>query len=82
MHNVHALGGVLASYALDIGPEVVISDPMDDDTRLIRVLADAPCMIAVDLNPEVTRSGPIPLAAGVPELFGGHKGHRIAVIAR
>jgi hypothetical protein len=76
--------GVVASHALDVGPKVAVSEPMSEDTTLVRVLCDTPCVIAIGESPEVevTKRGPIALAGGIPEVFGIHRGHRIAAIVR
>jgi hypothetical protein len=76
--------GIRGSHALDIANPPTVSDYMKDGTTLVRVVADVNCSIGIGSDPAatLTKRGPLPLSANVPEIFGVAPGDRIAVIIR
>lgn len=55
---------------------------LHDATRLVRIVSDENCRIAVAANPTATAAS-MPMQAGVTEYFGvpGYSGFKIAAIA-
>ena len=74
-------GTPIAHQAVDISTVPIVVNPLDDDTRLVRLFADAPCYVGIG-DGFNDKPGLIPLGANQPEVFGLGRGMRITVVAR
>jgi len=69
----------LTTQTVAIGASSAQSAALNNDTRIVRLYADAACHVLVGSNPTATTSS-MPIAAGAAEYFGVTPGQKIAVI--
>lgn len=69
----------VAEQTVSIGASSAQSAALNNDTRFVRLYADAACHVLVGSNPTAT-AAKMPLAAGAAEYFGVTPGQKIAVI--
>ncbi len=80
MHTLNAAKlPFLFSQVVEFEDQSANSMSFSDDTRYIRVIANADCCINVGSNPTATGQH-MRLAAGAAEYFGVNPGDRLAVI--
>ena len=65
---------------VEITGKSVLAEPFGEYTQVVRLMADAPCAVAVGTDPEAQASS-LPLPARAPEYFYVPPGHRLAVIS-